>query len=320
MHKGKDQILKSFLGVAALSFLLIFGCKNADNSVVQPNTSGSTTDKTAMLELTDADSAVSSFMPNYNEDSEMNITSYDGVTIYPIHVWHRMALANRDFNVNVIGDSAFGTITSTFNGTLFIAASFDSTGGNRDTVIQKQFSTVVTRNLIFRKIDSTSDPRHNWRLEAVSLPKGGTQSQNVYVTKLTITLPNDSVIVITDPNQFYLSRGRHWWHTIPVIRNGDSVKVQVEIYSAYSDTDFVTLTHGADFQGRHRAKRLLKLISSTPSGNGFDKVYEQTYRVQQWPGIYHAVINAIPRQVIFDPNAEVESDSWGLLYAAIPRF
>ncbi len=320
MQKGKDRFFRLFLGATAILFLFMVGCKSANNPVSSSGNTGTTSDKDAMLSITNEDSAFTSFLPNYNEDAEMNITSYDGVSIYPIHVWHRMILANTDFSVNITGDSALGTITRTFNGTLFIAASLDSMGGTPDTVIQKSFTSVITRNLIFVKVDSTSNPRNNWRLAAISLPKGGTQSPNVYITKMTITLPNDSMIVITDPNEYYLSRMRHRWHQIPFLRNGDSVNVQVELYSAYADTDFVTLTHGADFHGMHRAKKLLKLISSNPSGTGYDKIYEQTYRVHQWPGFYHAVINAIPRQVIFDANAPVESDSWGLLYFARPVF
>jgi hypothetical protein len=94
--------------------------------------------------------------------------------------------------------------------------------------------------------------------------------------------------------------------------------LQVELTSAYSDTDFVTLTFGADRFGYHRIKKRFELISSTPNGNFFDKVYEQTYTTNQYPGFFHAIINAMPQQVVYDDATPVEMESWGVPYFIKP--
>ncbi len=68
------------------------------------------------------------------------------------------------------------------------------------------------------------------------------------------------------------------------------VKIQVEVKSAYADTDFVTLTYGADLKGSHRAKKRFELVSSTPDGNGlYTKVYEQSYTANPFRGFFHAL-------------------------------
>ena len=90
------------------------------------------------------------------------------------------------------------------------------------------------------------------------------------------------------------ARNHGWWRELPFVFRGDSVLIRVDLFSANADTDFVTLTYGADKLGLHRAKRKFELVSSIPTIGGFDRVYEQTYQTYQWPGIYHAVINAFP--------------------------
>jgi hypothetical protein len=328
MRHKKDLMYGSIVGVVLAALLLVTGCKN--NNSVQPVSNPSSTDKEAMLNIIGSDSTITSFQPNYDEESEPDIINNDDTTIYPIHVWQRLHLVNHNFDVTILGDSAFGTITNTFNGTLYIATSLDSSNGGGDTVLQKSFTSQSIRNVIFMRRmhwDSTGDTTfRGWRLAAVSLVNAGTQSQNISITQVSITLPNDSVYTITDPTQFYIRRGwgiGHWfWHRFchewPFLQFGDSVKVDVEIYSAYADTDFVTITHGANVFGHHPVKRLFKLISSTPSGGGYDKVYEQYFRPPHLLGFFSAVLNAVPRQTILDPNASVEENSWGLFYFASP--
>ena len=76
----------------------------------------------------------------------------------------------------------------------------------------------------------------------------------------------------------------------------------------------MTLTHGGDPRGLHRGKVKFDFVSSTQSGGGYDKVYEQTFETHQWPGFFHAVINASPGQVIKDDSAPVEISTWGIPY------
>lgn len=308
--------LARFLSIIMLAVSALFiGCKE---SVVEPETTEPTTDQEAMLRLADEDSSLTSFEPNYNEEDAMSFFGKTETEIYPFRVGHKVRLVNRNLDINVVGDTAIGTLTNTFEGTLIIAASYNSGATSPDTIIRKPFTSVIKRKIIFVKINNTPFPYRNWRIAAVSLAEGGVLSPNIDIQKLTAFLPNGDTLVINSPNSYFLSRGLGWWRQIPIIGRNQSVTIRLEVYSTYADTDFVTLTYGADRSGLHRAKRKFVMISSVASGNGYAKIYEQTFTTHQFVGHYHAVVNAFPKQVIFDDAAAVESESWGFPYFVRP--
>ena len=305
-----------------LPFLLLgliavfFGCQ--DEMVVEPVDTEPTTDQGALEKMVDEDSALTSFDFNYNEDGLMDFLGKVDTEIYPFRVGRKMRLVNRNLNINIQDTIAYGTLTKTFEGILFIAATYDPNGTEPDTIIEKPFTAVVTRNIIFKKIANTPFPMRNWVIAAISLPEGGTQSPNIDLMKLTVFLPNGDTIQVESPNDYYVTWRYGWWRQIPVLHRGESVMLRVELFSAYEEVDFVTLTYGANRFHNHRAKKLFELVSSTPSGDGWEKVYEQTYTTHQFPGFYHAVINAMPRQVVFDDATPVESEAWGIPYFVLP--
>ncbi len=306
---------------AAVSILFLTGCKNSPTG---PQQSQSTADQQAMLKVIESDSAVASFSTNYNEESAMSILGKTSVAIYPLRVGQKMRLVSKNFTYTTVGDTAFGTYTATFEGVLFIAASYDSSTGTQDTVIQKPFTSVITRKVVLLKINNNryDTTNYGWRVIAVSLPSGGTLNSSVQITKLTVFMPDGSVVIINDPNDYYFMRGQEGgrmhghkdWDNMPGFMRNQKVTIQVTVSSAYADTDFVTLTHGADLDGMHREKLRLNLVSSTPSGSGYVKVYEKTFVTHSFPGFSTAVVNAFPAQVIFDDSTPVESDTWGVPY------
>jgi len=311
-----NNLFRYLLGFFALMMLALF--VRCQDEVVSSVDNEPTTDKAAMEKLVDEDSSLTSFDYNYDEEGVMDFLGKINTTIYPFRVGQKMRLVNRNLSIDFQDTVAYGTLTKTFEGILFIAASYDSLANEPDTLIQKSFTAVVTRNLIFKKINNTPYPRRNWVIAAISLPEGGTQSPNIDIQLMTIFLPNGDTLSIDSPNNYYLRRGWGWWRKIPIIQTGDSVKVRVELFSNYQEDDFVSLTWGANRWIKHRVKRLFELVSSTPSGSGFEKVYEQTFRTHQWPGFYHAIINAMPKQVIFDDATPVESEAWGIPYFVHP--
>ena len=302
---------KNFVLLFALSLgFILIGCQDK-SSITDP---GTETDREAMKTLVEEDSSLTSFDYNYNEDGFPGILGKVQETIYPIRVGVEVSLVNLNFNVDIQGDTAYGTVTKQFEGTLMIEASYDSVGGEPDTVIEKPFASTFTRNVIFVKINHTEIPRKNWVIAAISLPEGGTASPNIDLQKATVFLPNEDSLVIESPNDYYLKRGWGWWRRIPIIAPGQEVTIRVELYSGYEEDDYVSLVYGANRWCHQRAKKLFELVSSTPNGNGYDKVYEQTFTAHQFPGFFHAVINAIQRQVLHDDAAPVESETWGIPY------
>lgn len=314
--KNQRSFLAHFFSIIMLSvFALFIGCKE---STVEPESTEPTTDTEAMLKLAEEDSAIASFEPSYNEEDAMSFLGKTAAEIYPFKVGHRVRLVNRNLSVDFIGDTAYGTLTKTFEGTLIIAASYSSGSTQPDTVIRKPFTSVITKKIIFVRRDSTVFPYRNWKVAAISLPEGGVLTQNIDIKKLTAFLPNGDTLVINSPNSYFLSRGWGWWRQLPIITKNQQVTLRLELYSAYADTDFVTLTYGADVRGFHRAKKRFVMTSSVQSGSGYDKVFEQTYTAHQFVGHYHAIINALPKQVIYDDATPVESETWGIPYFIRP--
>jgi hypothetical protein len=312
----EHRFIRRFISVfTVITLMLLIGCQESVMDAEDPEPSN---DQEAMLKIADEDSSLQSFDEVYNEEDLMEFSlGKVQAEIYPFRVGHKVRMVNRDLNVDVQEDTSYGVLTITYEGVLLIAASYDSGAAKPDTIIQKPFTAVVTRNLIFVKVGNSPRPYQNWRLAAISLPEGGALSSNIDITKITVFLPNGETIVVESPNDYYLSRRNAWWlrwRDIPVIPRHDSVLVRVELFSAYEEEDFVTVTFGKNKFHGNRLKKRFELISSSQAGNGYEKVYEQTFRTHAFPGFFHAVINALPNQVIHDDAAPVESSMWGIPY------
>jgi hypothetical protein len=299
-----------------LSFLWLAGCQKDTIVDSQANQS----DKQALETIVENDESISSFEANYNEGEAMNFGLGKIATqIYPIRVGQKMIRISKTMDVVFKGDTAYGKLTTTFDGTLFIVASYSPfiTGDSShvDTLIKKPFTTTIKRNIVFIRIANTRKPMDNWRIGAVSLPEGGTLTENIEILKMTVFLANGDTLVVNSPNDYFLAINcKRFKHEIPNIYRGDAASVRIEVKSAYADTDFVTLTYGANLQGLHRNKKKFELISQTFDGKYYNRIYEQTYTTHQAIGHYHAVINALPKQVIYDDSTPVESNTWGIPY------
>lgn len=77
--------------------------------------------------------------------------------------------------------------------------------------------------------------------------------------------------------------------------------------------------NGSSGNGSHmnifgdRNKLRFTLISSTQNGNVYNKVYELRWNAPSvGGGFMHAVVNAMPRQTVYDDTAPVEEKSWGI--------
>lgn len=313
---GKNAIFvkKYFLPLLLMAFLTFFvGCQD-DATVL---TTDQTTTQQALEKIADQDSALASFDTNYNEEGEMDVLSKVSTEIKPFQVGQKMRLVNKTLTVNFEGDTAYGLLTKSFEGVLYIRGAYDLNATVPETLITKAFSTVVTRKIMFIKIANTDIPENNWRIAAISLPQGGTLTQGIDITRFTAFFPNGDTLVINSPNDYYLVRNwEFWWrwHHVPVLNFGQDVLLRVELNSNYAENDFVTVTFGADRLGMYRTKKEFNLVSSTQNGDIYNKVYEQTFSAYRFPGFYHAIINAMPKQVVNDDAAPVEIESWGIPY------
>ncbi len=323
MYKGKitGSIKILFACVVLVTSVFIIGCKdsvNAPNLSTSSQSNLSTAEKQAITQMAEQDSAVASFDPSFNESQSDSYLGKTDAAITPYFVWQHVILTNKAYSFTTVGDSAYLKVTKTYQGVLNIAASTQGGGTSPDTIITKNFTSVLNRQLLFVKIDSTDNPMLNWKLAGISLVSGGagTSSGNFNINSLTLTLSSGDTVTITDPQNFFIARSYLWnrWHSCPQYNANDSVKVSVEVYSAYADTDFVTITYGADSYEQHRDKVKLDLVSQMPSGSGYVRVFERTFKLRNYRGYFSAVLNAFTRQTIYDDSAPVESNTWGLPY------
>lgn len=239
--KKQSNLHRYIMAFFALMMIALF-VRCQDEMIIDPDDTEPKTDREALEKMVDEDSSLTSFDYNYDEEGLMDFLGKVTTQIYPFRVGQKMRLVNRTLSIDFQDTVAYGTLTKTFEGILMIAASYDSNAIEPDTIINKSFTAIVTRNLIFRKIAHTPYPRKNWILAAISLPEGGTQSPNIDIQEMNIFLPNGDTLSIDAPNNYYLKRGWGWWHKIPILGHGDSVKVRVKLYSAFEEDDFVSLT------------------------------------------------------------------------------
>ncbi|MCP5061143.1 MAG: hypothetical protein GY936_01600 [Ignavibacteriae bacterium] len=303
--------------IAAIFILFTSIACNEENSLTLPEEEVNS-DQAALEKIVEADEAIESFEPNYNEDDAMSfVLGKTATEIFPVRIGQKMRLVEKDLNIVFEGDSAYGTLTKTFDGILFIVASEDSLSlDSLDlNVYEKPFTTTITRKLIFVKVDNSDNPLNNWKISSVSLAEGGTLTDNIAIKSMTVFLPNGESIFIEEPNEYFLSRGPSLRTAVPILSKFETVSVQVELQSVYEDADFVTLTYGAlKNRNMKRAKKRFELKREDFDGTFYNRLYEADYQIHSERGFRHAIVNAYPYQVYKDSDAPVESNSWGIPY------
>jgi len=316
--KMVDVDMKKYLltALVIISLVWLTGCSK-DNVV--ENNDAITTDQAALEMIADSDEDIASFMPNYNEDDAMSFALGKVSTeIYPVKVGQKMSLINRTLDLVIEEDTAYGTLKKTFEGFLVIAASYDPVvqGDTSavDTIIRKPFTTTITRKITFVRKGKSSRPVENWRIAAISLPEGGTLTENLVIEKLTMFLPDGDTLEITSPNDYYLYKGVGAKRQIPSFTRGEDALLRLEVISSYANTEFVTVTYGADKRGMNRMKSKFNLVSSEEADGKYFKVYELVTKAHNGLGHFHAVVNVLSNQSLFDDGAPVEECTWGIPY------
>lgn len=327
------RIISLILNLAIIS-LLVVAC-DEHSLISEPESQSSL--KAALQKITYSDEALNSFEPNYNEEQAMSLLSSQlGKTIYPIKVGQAMKLVDRDLQIEYGVDTALGLLTQKFEGELIILGSFIEKNSRLipDTLIKKPFSTVITRKIKYAKVDSTGDNLVDWKIIGSSLPAGGTETNNIEITKLTLTTLDGKSVTITSPNDFFFDFGRRNFMVnnqsmnghgnqknrmndmMPFFGRKQPVTITVEVRSKYEKPDFLTITHGAMISNRmNRAKEKFELKDTQFDGTYYIRTYEKTWLTHLFPGFMHAVINLLPDNVLTDSDFTVEEKTWGVPYA-----
>lgn len=295
------------------------------------------------MKIAEGSGSLTSFTPNYNESEALAMAGILGKNLYPVHIQQKMTLVDKNLILAKDSTSAVGTLVQNYEGKLIIQGSFQPpTIGIRtrtDTTIQKTFSTTITRLIHFKKVANTGNDTLDWKVNAISLPYGGTDGNNIQIVKLTLTSQNGTPVEITDPGLFLFKIGKekkhdrddedddnnefeenhfNWkynWKDLKTwYKKNQKVNLRIEVLSNISDPDFLTVTYGAMMNGVPGKKAKFDIVSTVQDGSSFRKVYELNFYTNANAVRMHAVINAYTRNSVYDTESAVESKSWGIPY------
>ncbi|KAF0139233.1 MAG: hypothetical protein FD122_3433 [Stygiobacter sp.] len=334
--------------VIIITALAVNGCNDPFDINEPQSVNSSETQK--FMKIAESSSSVNSFTPNYNEEQAMALAGALGKNLYPIRIGQKMKLVDKSLTLVKDSTTATGTLVQKFDGQLIIQGSFQepTIGMNShvDTTITKNFSTTVTRKIQFKKIANSGNDTIDWKVNAVSLSSGGTAGDNIQIVKLILTTQDGTEVVIDDPNTFFFKTGKEkkykdhdedeeeemddndnhgfeagfsigehgWKNLLTWYRKNQPIKLTVEILSRSADPDFITVTYGAMMYGNSRSKEKFNLVSSNQEGSYYRKIYERKLYTHSFAARMHAVVNALPRNVVYDTDTSVEEKTWGIPY------
>lgn len=315
---------KSFvvlLAMMALVGLLATGCST-----------GNDPEETAPVGVTDELSAMKYFANNDEfvnndeqtiDDEEIQPTDYGTfgkieATITPLRWGRFVTRVVRTVTDTIMpGDTiAIAHIHKVITGTLRIRG----LNGNGDTVlVQKPFTDNADRVIIFKRVGrATKRFWLNWIPVATSLVAGGTPTpNNINITKVELITRNDT-IVVTDPLRYFL---RYRWlrlynqgnKDVPELDAGGNVLIKATVVSSSPDTDLVALRFGVGTFQKRRMR--MHIIAETPLGGGlYERVFQAPFVVHFHKGWFHAAVDAMTKETLFDDQAPYSVSWWGIPY------
>ncbi|RPI18263.1 MAG: hypothetical protein EHM58_05950 [Ignavibacteriae bacterium] len=317
-----ELILLLFAGLFTLA---ISGCGE------NPTTEGNQSDNEYLLELISQglhssyqnDEDLMTHESNDLDDSgAVGNDNYDN-TIDSLYKWGRKVIdVNVNLNIADDGDSLKKVnITRTINGNFIIIANVN---GVLDTIV-KPYTEVIKRYAVFKRISHSNRPRYNWQLCKISIADGQTTAPQtgtdfVEINKVEVYVGNVLKYIFTGPDFTQnIFRTRNYDSQIPLVNTGDQVKIKVYTFSKQSDNDIVSWHWAKNDQGLHRLPFVM--ISSTPGGSGWNRVYERTFTIynNHIIGRFNGFISAATRKSLFDDSpSEFATDLVGIPYAVAP--
>lgn len=324
-----------------LAAVLSTGCKDSVDITSPASVNNSQTQ--AFMAVAERSASLSSFTPNYNEEQALALAGSLERDLYPIKVGQKMTLIDKSLTLTKDSTTATGTLVQRFEGRLIIQGSFQqpTIGLNSriDTTIEKSFNTTITRVIKFKRVKFTGNDTIDWKVSAISLPNGGSEGTSIAIAKLKLTTQDGYEMVIDNPNTYFFKVGKerpddddaedadnhdldddlkewgyNWKNLLTWYGKNKNVKLTVEVLSSTSDPDFLTVTYGAMMNGMDKKKNKFTLVSTTQEGLLYRKVYESSCYTKSNAVKMHAVINAMPRNVVYDTNTAVEVKTWGIPY------
>jgi hypothetical protein len=181
----------------------------------------------------------------------------------------------------------------------------------RHSIISKPFTERSTRKAQFLRIGRTKDPSKNWKLNAVSIVRGGTENSGMAIDEFVMRADGGEKVSLKSPDENIWPFG-HDNPTVATVEGESDLDVAVKLETSEVEPNMVVLRSG--FRGKWGQRTLLPLTFENKSGNRYIHTYENTIRPQTRPGVFHAVVEALTRETLCDLDAPVSTSFWGVPY------
>ena len=203
------------------------------------------------------------------------------------------------------------TVIRTFDGILKISAPYQLSTRMRHAIISKPFVERSTRKAQFLRIGRTKDSSKNWKLDAVSVVRGGTEHANVVIDEFVMRAGGGETVAMKSPDENIWAFGQDK-SAVTTVESESDLDVAVKLQTSELEPNMVVLRSG--FMGKWGQRTLLPLTFENKSGNHYIHTYENTVRPQPRPGVFHAVVEAITRESLCDLDAPVSTRFLGVPY------
>lgn len=212
---------------------------------------------------------------------------------------------NINYNITSSGDTMFTVnVTRTITGKYIIIG---YVSGLVDS-INKPYTEVFYRTVIFKRVDSTQHPRLNWRVYQISNLDGGTTtpqigSSQVQITKIEVYGSLGLLYTFNGPdfqNQLYTTM-RFGGQGIPAFARGEQLTYKVYTTSQLSPTDYVAFHWARNTYGFHRIPFTLE--SQTGTGPYY-RVYTKSFTIYDNHkfGFFNAYLSASTHESLYDSD------------------
>ncbi len=291
--------------VLLISGLALFSwsCSEIDDS---DELSSSMSDEQALVELMREDSDL--------EEVDAWGTDEGGSTDDPIDpiTWGRLGRRDQvSISVQFEGDT-FATITRTrtFNGNFRIVT---DTTGEDNTYIDKPMYNNLTRKAHAIRVARTRFPRLNWRITEVTpemLESAVPNPHTVFPTRVEVYWNGDSgmelLADISDPLNSYLNRD-------DLIRVGAEEELVFYVTPSPADPVFGVL-HPRVYRLGRGARLEMRDDGVYPDVTADDGVYSVSEFAPARLGLYHAGVDLLDYETLFDSEAPYDAGGWAIPY------
>jgi hypothetical protein len=289
--------------------LWVTGCEKSSPTGPATNSSVSQSDQQSLTSLITQDALLTSDATTLDDGSASNSSSLAKVdtAISPLAWGRHFTSWSGDKTYTQLDDSTvIATITNTLTGKLWIWA----TGG----VVQKPITMTTTRNVKFVKEMGKDSTR--WTEKFVSAMQGNTTSgvDTISITDLTFFVGGDTIDITSPAYNYYLQMGRVGRFGLHELIRDITRKftVQATVLSNSPDSDVVVLYHPNNAAMRIRERMLH--VSVTSNGDGtYTHVYKRNW-IGDYPGRHTITVSALSKKSLFDNQAAVTSQEWGIPY------